>query len=354
MVLELKHKKLELGTYPYTYVRTQVMKSLLFKKDDYDKMLKMGFNEIAKFMQESNYKKEINELGTEYSGSDLLEIALNRNLSNSFKKLIRISTGGLSLLIKEYTIRKDIDDIKTILRGKFTGTDEKLIINSITAAGTLSLEHLNSLLKKDSIEEILKNNKIMAFDLLKDGLNELNEKKTLVGIENAFDKFYYKHLIKFSKLLPKQGALFREFLMKEVEILNILTLLRLKKTKFDKETIKKFIIPSGFKSSKIMRLADVDDLEELSRALEKTEFKDVVKNGFEEYKVKGSLITLETDLYKYLLKQAIMMLHLHPLSVDVILGYMFAKDIEIRNLKIIVKGKQLGLSEEFIERQLVY
>jgi len=354
MVLELKHKKLELGTYPYTYVRTAVMKSLLFKKDDYDKMLKMSFNEIAKFMQESNYKKEINELATQYSGSDLLEIALNRNLADSFKKLIRISPSGLGLLIREYTIRKDIDDIKTILRGKFTGAEEKLVIDSITAAGTLSLEYLTSLLKKDSIEEILKNNKIMAFDLLKDGLNELNEKKTLVGIENAFDKFYYKHMIKFSKLLPKQGALFREFLMKEVEILNILTLLRLKKTKFDKEAIKKFIIPSGFKSSILMSLADVDDLEELSRALEKTEFKDVVKKGFEEFKEKGSLITLETDLYKYLLKQAITMLHLHPLSVDVILGYMFAKDIEVRNLKIIVKGKQLGLSEEFIGSQLVY
>jgi len=55
-----------------------------------------------------------------------------------------------------------------------------------------------------------------------------------------------------------------------------------------------------------------------------------------------------------LLKQSILLLHQHPLSVDVILGYMFAKDIEVRNLKIIVKGKQLGLSEEFIESQLVF
>jgi len=354
MVLELKHKKLELGKYPYTYVRTAVMKSLLFKKDDYDKMLKMGFNEIAKLLQESHYKKEINELGTEHSGADLLEMALNMNLSSSFKKLIRISTSELTLLIKEYAIRKDIEDIKTILRGKLTKASDELILNSITGAGTLSMEHLNSLLKKDSIEDVLKENKIVKFHLFKDGLNEFNEKNTLMGIENSMDQFYYKHLIRFSKLLPKQGSLFREFLMKEVEILNILTLLRLKKSKYDKEGIKKYIIPSGSKSSKIMELANVDDFEELSRSLEHTEYKDVVKKGFEEYKEKGSLIKLETDLYKYLLKQAIMLLHLHPLSVDVILGYMFAKDIEVRNLKIIVKGKQLGLSEEFIEGQLVY
>ena len=82
--MELKHKKLELGTYPYTYVRTTVMKSLLFKKEDYHKMLKMGFNEITKFLQDSNYKDEINELSREHSGTDLLELALNKSLSISF------------------------------------------------------------------------------------------------------------------------------------------------------------------------------------------------------------------------------------------------------------------------------
>ena len=349
----LETKKLELGTYPYTYVRTTVMKSLLFKKDDYHKMLKMSFNEIAKFLQDSHYKEEISKLATEHSGADLLEIALNRSLAASFKKLIKISPPELAILIKKYAIRKDIEDIKTILRGKLTGADENLIKNSMTAAGTLSYEHLTSLLKTESIEDILKNNGIVAFDLLKDGLNELNEKKTLIGIENALDKFYYMHLIKFSKNLPKQGRLFKDFLNKEVEILNILTLLRMKKTKFDKETIKKFIITGGVKSSKLISLAEVEDIEELSRAFENTEYKEVMQKGMQEYKEKGSLITLETDLYKYLLKQAIMLLHLNPLSVDVILGYMFAKDIEVRNLRIIVKGKQLGLEEQFIESQLV-
>ncbi|MDP3765769.1 MAG: ATP synthase A1 subunit C [Nanoarchaeota archaeon] len=355
-MLKLEHsKKLKLKFYPYTYVRTAVMKSLLFRKEDYHKMLKMSFSEIAKFLQDSHYKKEINALATEHSGADLLELALIKNLAESFKKLIKISPHELALLIKEYAKRKDIDDIKTILRGKFTNTDEKTIINSITGAGTLSYEFLISLLKKDSIEEILKNNKLIDFLLLKEGLKDLNEKKTLVSIENTLDKYYYKHLIEFSKILPKEGALFRDFLLKEVEVLNILTLLRLKKAKFGKEIIKNFIIPSGSLSdSKIMYLASLDDLDEISRALEKIEYKNIIAKGLEEFKKNGSLITLETELYKHLLKQSILLLHQHPLSIDVILGYMFAKDIEVRNLKIIVKGNQLGLSEQFIESQLVF
>ena len=171
-----ENKKLKLGFYPYTYARTAVMKSLLFKKEDYHKMLKMGFSEIAKFLQDSHYKKEINALATEHSGGDLLELALNRNLAESFKKLIRISPYELGLLIGEYVKRKDIDDIKTIIRGKFTNANEKLILNSITAAGTLSYDFLVSLLKKESIENILKSNTMVDFALFakfNDGANNI-------------------------------------------------------------------------------------------------------------------------------------------------------------------------------------
>jgi V/A-type H+-transporting ATPase subunit C len=307
-------------------------------------------------LQDSHYKKEINLLATEYSGADLLELALNRNLSESFKKLIRISSEELALLIREYIKRKDIDDIKTILRGKFTNANEKLILNSITAAGTLSYDFLISLLKKESIEEILKDNGIVDFSLLKASLKNFNEKRDLIGIENIFDKYYYNHLIQFSKILPKEGALFRNFLLKEVEILNLLTIFRLKKANLAQEIIKDFIILSGdkLKDSKILSLANVNELEQLSKVLEKTEYRNLIAKGIDEFKKSGSLITLETELYKYLLKQSILFMHQHPLSIDVILGYMFAKDIEVRNLNIIVKGKQLGLSEGFIERQLVF
>jgi len=354
--LEMEHEKISLGFYPYTYVRTTVMRSLLFKKEDYQKMLKMSFNEMAKFLQDSNYRKEINELATQYSGSDLIELALNKSLAESFKKLIRISSKELQLLVMEYAKRKDIDDLKTILRGKFTNTDEKTIAKSITAAGTLSHGFLISLLKKESIEEILKNNGLVEFALFKEGIKSMKESGSLVGIENALDKYYYSRLMKFSKSLPKEGALFRDFLLKEAETLNILTLLRLKKAQFNKETIKNFIILSGDKAkdAKIIQLASIDDMEQLSKAFAKTEYKSIMENGIEELKKTGSLIPLEIELHKHLLKRSVLFMHQHLLSIDVILGYMFAKDIEVRNLKLLVKGKQLGLGEQFIESQLIY
>ena len=351
--LKYQQQKLRLGKYPYTYARTAVMKSLLFKKEDYHKMLKMGFSEIAKFMQESNYKKEISELASSHSGADLLELALNKNLAYTFKKLMRISPKELGLIVREYAKRKDIDDLKTIIRGKFTNTPEKKVFDSITSAGTLSREYQHELIKKESIERVLKDNKIADFTLLERGLSYLKEKNSLAMIENALDRYYFDNLVEFSKLLPQEGALFRKFLVMEVEILNILTLLRLKKSKI--ENARDFIIAAkGLINPKIAKMSELDDFDALIKALEETHFKKAIDKGVEDFKNTGSLITLETELSKCLQKQSSLLLHQHPLSVDIILGFMLAKDIEIRNLRILIKGKQLGLSEEFIEKQLVY
>ncbi|MEK6946737.1 MAG: ATP synthase A1 subunit C [Nanoarchaeota archaeon] len=349
-------EKIKLGFYPYAYVRTVVMRSLLFKRDDYQKMMKMSFSEIAKFLQDSTYRKEINELANQYSGADLIELALNRSLAESFQKLLRISSPEIGELVGKYLKRKDIEDIKTILRGKFTNTGEKMITASITGAGTFDREFLLSLLKKESVEDILKSIKMIGFSDFNSALKDFREKNSLAGIENSLDKNYYTNLIQFSRRLPKQGHLFRQFLRKEVDILNILTLLRLKKHNFRKEEIKNFIIPYDNKTKDlwISNLVNADGLDNLAKLLEKTEYSDIISKGMEEFKKTGSLITLEIGLYKHLLKQTILFMHQHLLSIDVILGYMFAKDIEVRNLKIIVKGKQLGLSEQFIESQLVY
>ena len=347
-------KKVRFGFYLYTYARTVVMRSLLFRKDDYNKMLKMAFDEIAKFLQESHYRKEINEFATQYSGTDLLELSLNRNLAASFKKLMKISPHELGLLISEYAKRKDIEDLKTIIRGQFTKTDDKAVLASITGAGTLDYGFLVSLSRKDSIEEILRNNGLVGFVLFKDALKELSEKNSIAAIENVLDKFYYTKLMQFSETLPKQGRLFRNFILKEIEILNLLTLLRLKKAKLPKDSINDFIIPSSpiTAKSKIQYILGVEDIDQISKILE-AEYGNVVSHGIEEFKKTNSLIALEIGLYRHLLRQSILFMHQNPLSVDVILGYMFAKDIEIRNLRIIIKGKQLGLGEQFIESQLI-
>ena len=79
--------KLRLGFYPYTYARISVMKSLLITPDRWASLVKMGFNEILRYLQDSGYKEEIDALGVEKQNLAALELALNKNLMRTFKKL---------------------------------------------------------------------------------------------------------------------------------------------------------------------------------------------------------------------------------------------------------------------------
>jgi V/A-type H+-transporting ATPase subunit C len=348
-------KKIKLGFYPYTYVRSTAMKALLVKKEDYHKLMKMSLSEITKFLQDSEYKKEINELAAQHSGIDLLELALNRNMAASFDKLRKISPDEMDLLIDQYVKRKDIEDIKTILRGKFTNSSIEKIKGSLISAGTLSLDFLYKLAEMD-FKEALSNLKIVDFGYLEKAYQEYSETKSLAPIESALDHFYYSSVLDFTRRLPSEGRLFREFLESEIEILNIINLIRLKREKLEKKEIEKYLFFSKEpgKNRKIKRLLGIEDLNELMKALEKEEYGEIIKEGMEDLEKNNSLIKMEIGLYKYLLKKSVLLMHQHPLSVDIILGYMFAKEIEVRNLRLIIKGKQLGLSEDFIEKQLVF
>ena len=338
--------------YPYTYVRVTTMKSKLLGRDDYNKLLKMGFGEISKYLQDSEYKKEINELALHLRGADLIEAALDKNLTASFSKLRTISPQELDLLINAYAKRFDIFNIKTVIRGKFASLNKEEILSAIKPVGRFNIKLIESMIDADSIEQILDISKLFSKKELNDIKLRFNSMKSLRVIENALDKAYFNYIFEFSEMIPKQGHLFKEFLLKEIDIVNLKIVLRMKKEGISNEDIMNHIftvkhIPNWL--DKIIK----SNYEEICKILDITPFKHIIKKHRQEIENKGSLINLENDLDKYLLKTSLSLLHQNPLSIDIILGYMFAKEIEIMNLKKLVKGKQLGLDEAFISEQLI-
>ena len=359
LILEQKEKpaKIKLSSnYPYTYVRVLVMKGLLLKKEDYHKLIKMSMGEIAKFLQDTQYREGFDKLAVNYKGVELVERVLNYDLVKTFSKLRRISQEELRLLINAYLKREDFWNIKTILRGKYVGKTEKEIEDMIIPSGALTEEFLVSLIKRQDIEEILRNLRVVSFDELKEAYKLFKETNMLIAIENRLDMIYYQQVQEFTNRLPKRhGTVFRQFLETEIEIVNILTILRLKKAEFKAKDIEPYLILKGPLATNdfLKKLIDVLQLSDVFPLFEKSKFSKVIGKGLEELKEKNSLLKLELELYKYLLKEASFLQHQEPMSVDVILGFLLAKEIEVRNLRTLVKGKQVGFEDSQIEGMMV-
>ena len=221
--------------------------------------------------------------------------------------------------------------------------------------GFLKKEDLDRFMAMESVEKMLHELPFLRKKKveLDRALKHLKEHNSLLFVENLLDHSYLDFVLGFTQRIPVQGALFKDFLEYEIDVLNVKTILRLKAVGVKEVDINEHLFYSGkvLHRGKLQELLKTD-FSGVLELLSKTAFKHVVSSlkGSAE---KSDFTLLELGLDNYLLKTASRLLHQHPLSVDVILGFLFAKDIEVRNLRTMIKGKQLKLENQFIEQQLV-
>ena len=158
-------------------------------------------------------------------------------------------------------------------------------------------------------------------------------------IENKLDRYFIDELLFLSKNLSGQGKVFRAFIQTELENLNIKILLRLLRAGMKPDEIKKMLI---YPSENVLAGIGKDIPETLVKLS-----KLGVITQISDY------LAAETEIDTQLLKREAKLMNQYPLTVNVILGFMLAKEIEVRNLKILLKGKQLHIDPAHLEQLVV-
>jgi V/A-type H+-transporting ATPase subunit C len=330
--------------YAYIVARVRAMKSKLIPKEMYPKFLNMQIPEIIRFIEESEYKKDVDELGKKYRGTDLFEHALNQNLALTYRKLIEISQNEANYIITEYLRFWDIWNIKTILRGKFSGASDEEILDDVVSAGQLRYRDITEIVKIGTVEGIIAAlEKTPYFPALQGYKGNLSE------IENALDKRYYAKRLESGANAGNE--FFLKFLRTEIDLKNLKILFRTKRAGMEREDILKLLIPGGMelKDADLSRLASLP-FSEFVRALEDYSYWSAIADISTEL---TSLINIETRLDKYAVVYASRISYYYPLSILPVLDYILSKKIEVDNLRIIVRGKETKLPEDIIKAHLV-
>ncbi|MFB6197197.1 MAG: V-type ATPase subunit, partial [Halobacteriaceae archaeon] len=161
------------SNFEYVTARVRSRRAALFDEEDYRKLLRMGPGEIARYMEDTEYEREINALGSRFSGVDLIEHALNRNLAKHFDDLLRWAEGRLYDQVARYLRKFDAWNAKTALRGKYTSADSTEIQEDYIRAGEFDDDFLDRLANAADVGEVV--------DLLQGTVFG-------DGLEGAFDK----------------------------------------------------------------------------------------------------------------------------------------------------------------------
>src|ERR1051325_6069092 len=98
------------SNYAYPVGRVQAKRAKLIPPGEFDKVLKMGVAEITRFIEDSAYKAEVDELAPRFSGLDLLEAALSLNEERTYDQVRRLVGGPGGALINLFLDRYHSED----------------------------------------------------------------------------------------------------------------------------------------------------------------------------------------------------------------------------------------------------
>ncbi|MHC3438116.1 V-type ATP synthase subunit C [Natrialbaceae archaeon A-gly3] len=339
----------------YVSARVRTRRAALFADEDYRKLVRMGPSGIARFMEESEYEREINELGTRFSGVDLIEYALNRNLAKHFRDLLEWSEGRIYDLIARYLRKFDVWNVKTIIRGIYTDTPADEIRTDLIRAGELDDSTLDQLLEVDTIEDVIEVlDGTVYHDPLEAAYEEYEETGALIPLENALDREFYENLLEdLGRPSEGPGAKYVEFLEAEIDFRNARNALRLARSGADLDPAN-YYIEGGvlFDKAELSRLvADPDEL--VDHIADNKRYGNRLSGALGQLRDADSLIQFEHALDGALLQYADTLSSIYPVSVSSVLSYILAKEREVENIRAIARGREVGLSESEIEEELV-
>ncbi len=339
------------GSYAYANTRIRAKVAKLITPPQYDKLLQMDLPEIAKFLEETEYKKEFDEFALKESGAHLILHALNVNQVKAFEHVSRISPPRFAVLLQQYLREWDVFNIKTVLRAVLAGEEKEEAKRILVPLGDLDFQFLSSLLDKKDVNEVLSALRSTEYAPVLKAFDSIDS-MSLIRLELALDDLIFKQLSSLVAL-AHEGRYFTDFMKLKIDVANFKILLKLKRAELPPAEVRLYFTAHG--SLSLERLVSLyrlsfDGIFSYMRSMPLASF---VEPGISEFQQDGSLGLLEVGLDRYFIGHAISLLREHPLTIAPMLGYIAAKKAEIKNIRTIVRGKQAHLDNEIIRKYLV-
>jgi V/A-type H+-transporting ATPase subunit C len=340
------------GPYIYVCTRMRVRKTLLFPREEYLRLLNMSLPEITRFIEESAYKKEIDELSPHFSGIDLVEVALSWNLAKEYQKILDIMPGNLKKFASSYLRRWDIMNVLAILRGKHQGMPDGKIKEILIPAGELDRVFLDRLLAEDSPERVVEALKgTELYPVLSREIADALAMCSFAKMANDLYRDFYAELIAEARSGLKGGRPFLEYIKLEIDIRNIQNLCRLRQEKVTEDVRESMIEGGSLSLDELQHLALLESDDEFIDLLQKKHFGP--ETLLEDLRQESPIHKIEVDLTRVMIAQMEHLTKRYPFSICPVLEYLERKRTEVKNLRAIARGMEAELPPDRIRSYLV-
>ena len=344
----------------YINARMRGMKSRLLDHHTLDTLiLQPDLDSLIGELEETPYRDDIIAAKGRYTGIPAIEYALRTNFVRDFRKVLDFAKKEeADHYITIFLHRWDVQNIKTILRGKNIHVTNEEILQCIVPAGELDEAALTGLVRQQdakAVIDLLATWRIPYARPLTTAFPAFAKSGDLGMLECALDRFYYEDALTAVSARGSNNAMIRQVLATEIDVVNIKTVLRMVRDRVEPEEAKKFLIGGGleFDEKKLRRLLTFATIAEVVSALATTRYRFLAT--IPEAAIEAKKISvMEKELERYMIQQATTMFRGDPLSVASLIGYFWAKYNEITNIRIISRCKTADFAVEHLREELVY
>lgn len=350
-----------LKDYSYANTRVRAMTSRLLDEHTFGELLSApDYNQTLGVLEDTAYGPDIEEIVLEGVRPTNVDRAFNRNLERNFEKIKSFIMGRPRELIDVLLSRWDLYDLKTVLRGMRALVPKAEINRNLVPIGFLDLTVLEEITSQPDLRAAL--DAIVMFSLqweIRYGqaitgiMTDFLREHDLSVIELALDRFHYQRVSEIARGGDANSRLVRHVVEMEVDIINIVTLLRICGLGIDESRKASFYIPGGSIDEddfyRAMQLGQIDDVVDL--LAKKTPYREPLERAKATYEEKGEAV-FQDELDKYMIRECLNISQ-DPLGIGIIIKYMWKKYLEVTNLRIIIRGKSIGLIESQIRKELM-
>ena len=280
-----------------------------------------NLEDAIKLLNETSYSSELSKLDRPENYEQVLSEVLNKTYKEAMeispeKSLVEILSckydyHNLKVLVKENILKEKFDSMYCML-------DE----NEIEAFRELALKNDEGLSKD-----------------FKECLDFFETTKDPQDIDIFIDKKYFEKVLSLAEEFKLE--MITEYFKAMIDFINLRTFIRCRKQNQVKETLEKVLIKGGdIETDKILDMF-YEDIEILPIKLKAYKIGRVLSKIVEEYKNTNSLNSFEKSMDDYLVEIVRKAKSIHY-GAEVIFSFLFAKELEIKNLRLILVGKVNG------------
>jgi V/A-type H+-transporting ATPase subunit C len=338
--------------FPYINARVRAMRSRLLPMARLEELL--GTATMDAFLQglaTTPYGPDLQEALTRSQGLRAVDEALAHNLRQATRAILGFADGGARTLIQVILLRWDLANLRVIARGKHAGRPAEEIVAALLPAGTLGDVVLKEMAGYPDLTALAGTLETLDHPLaaaMARGVAAYTTNRDLMALELHLDRGYAEYGLQQTRGRAGDLTVLRSILQAEIDVANVKTAMKLAGAGgLPEERRLAFYIAGGAVVTQPLFLG-LSSPQTRAAAWERLRV-----HGFPVKELPSDLVAFERELDLYIARKLRARYLGDPLGLDIVIGYLAMKSSEVANLRLIARGKLLGLPREAVRREMV-